>query len=360
MALSSRISALLVAIMVPACGGSNATHSSGGSGGGASADGGGAGAGAAAGAAAAGASACPLPSSFAWKDFGGPLAQPKAGWVSLKDFTSVVYNGQHIVYSSMHDQSSYGSQMMMFSDWPDAASAAQVQLPTATVAPTLFYFTPKQQWILAYQWCSAKFCYATSTDPTNAASWSFGHPLLAEDITSAQYGPIDQTVICDSARCYLFYGADNGHVYRASMPIDEFPGTFSGSESIISEAAQLVFEAVQVYSLKGIGKYLMLVETSSTPRYFRAYVADRLDGEFTAISGTSSQMNPFASRANVTFEGSPWTADISHGDLVRENPDETMTVDPCNLQLLYQGRDASSTASYDLLPYRPGLLTLIR
>lgn len=306
-----------------------------------------------------GSSSCPFPTSFQWQDQGGPLAQPKEGWVSLKDFSSVVYNGQHLVYSSMHDQSNYGSQMMVFSDWAAAGSATQTQLPTSTVAPTLFYFTPKQQWILAYQWCGAKFCYATSSDPTNVKLWSYGHSLLSEDITDAKYGPIDQTLICDSTRCYLFYAADNGHIYRASMPIGDFPGTFSGSESIISESASLVFEAVQVYAVKGTGKYLMIVETNTAQRFFRAYSADSLDGQFTAMPDASSVTKPFAGKYNVTFPGTAWTTDISHGDLVRENPDETMTVDPCHMQLLYQGRDPASTASYDLLPYRPGLLTKI-
>ncbi|HEY5961224.1 MAG TPA: non-reducing end alpha-L-arabinofuranosidase family hydrolase, partial [Polyangiaceae bacterium] len=100
---------------------------------------------------------CPFPTTFQWKDWGGPLAEPKNGWVSLKDFSSVVYNGKHIVYSSTHDDSAYGAQLMVFNDWPDAATAVQTKLSTGAVAPTIFYFTPKKQWILGYQWCAARF-----------------------------------------------------------------------------------------------------------------------------------------------------------------------------------------------------------
>ena len=43
------------------------------------------------------------------------------------------------------------------------------------------------------------------------------------------------------------------------------------------------------------------------------------------------------------------------------NPGETMPIDACNVQLLYQGYDKTVQASsYGLIPYRPALITMTR
>ncbi len=119
-----------------------------------------------------------------------------------------------------------------------------------------------------------------------------------------------------------------------------------------------IFEASHTYRIKGTDRYLTIIEENGR-RYFKAYVADRLDGPWHPIADTAEK--PFAGWNNVRpADGvDEWTDNISHGELIRDSNDQTLSIDPQNWQFLFQGmldRDKSKKG-YGQFQWRLGMLS---
>ncbi len=293
----------------------------------------------------------------------------------MKDPSVVNYNGRWYVYMSTTDNNgNYGMAAISFTDWSQAASAPFTYLDTTAIgggyktAPMLFYFAPQKLWYLTYQ-TGSNIGYATNPDITNPNGWSTSHDFYTNgmpSIISQNIGGgywVDSWVNCDSANCYLFSVDDNGHVYRSTSSLAQFPNGFgNGSNTAIAASNPNrydMFEADNVYKIDGSNTCLMIVEAIGTDchRQFHSWTSNSLTGTWNPLAATDS--NPFAADTNVTLPaGTPaWSQDFSSGEAIRSGYDQTVTLNPCKIQYLYQGKDPSANQSYNLLPWRLGLLT---
>jgi len=281
---------------------------------------------------------------------GQPLISPKNGNASIKDPTIVNYNGKYHVFASVYN-SGYKSAYLNFTDLNAASSSTQTSFSpggASTVAPQVFYFAPQKKWYLITQWGGR---FSTNTDINNVNGWTSLKPLLAGEPTNS----LDFWVICDDSNCFLFFSRDDGNLYMSKTSVANFPN-FSGSKTVMSGPQNVLFEASNVYKLKGKNKYLLLVEGwGAGPRFFRGWTSTSLDGPWTAYKTTEAA--PFAGLSNVSFPGGRWTSDISHGEMIRSGYDQKMEIDACKMQYLYQGRDPNFGGDYDLIPYKLGILT---
>ncbi len=301
---------------------------------------------------------------FAWRA-SAPLLGPVPGGadpqVSVKDPSLVYHEGRwHLFATRRFKSGKVDLEYCNFRDWSEAAQAPRHSLDLHDRyhgAPQVFFFTPHRRWYLIYQLADEQRrpafgpYFSTTTNLADPRSWTRPAPL----VTHAPENPrwLDFWVICDAAKAHLFYTSLDGRMWRCETRRAEFPGGWSAPELALQAD---VFEASHTYKLKGRDRYLTVIEAQGDGRrYYKAYLADRLEGPWRGLADTLQQ--PFAGLANVRLE-QPWTANFSHGELVRAGVDEFLEVDPANLRFVFQGAsDAEYRGNpYGQIPWRLGML----
>jgi len=315
---------------------------------------------------------CPLPTSIKWESSGILVnihPDTKHPIVSVKDPTIQKYNGKYLIYCTVYNTKSvsgssqgWSMQFIQFTDFSEADGVTPIFMDQISgfsgykCAPELFYYEPKDVWYLIWQ--QQDPAYSTTTTPDNPSSWSAPKKFYPNGLGSISL-PIDYFPIADDDNFYLFFTGDDGSVYRAKTTLANFPNGFGTPVKVKTLATSIIFEGSSHYKIKGTeNTYLHLVEgMGSTGRVYSAWTSEGLEGTWKDYLVGSS--TPFAGRNNVTYASGvkDWTDDVSHGELIRDNPNQKQEIDPCHFQLLYQGKDPGSGGDYSTLPYRLGLLT---
>jgi hypothetical protein len=292
-----------------------------------------------------------------------PAQRPDDPCYSVKDPTIVRHGDRWHLFTTIRSQKrSHQIEYLSFDDWP-LANAAQRHILTITngyfCAPQVFYFIPHKRWYLVYQISDSTLkmlqpAFSTSTNISDPVSWTPPRPLYQTHPTNITAW-IDFWIICDDAKAHLFFTSNNGLMWRTETRLVDFPHGWNAPKVVLRGD---IFEASHTYRLKGLDQFLTIIEAQAAGgrRYYKAYLADRLDGEWKPCAATKEK--PFADLVNVRDSAAHWSDSISHGELLRTGHDEKMEVDPANLKFLFQGVSEARRAGkkYGEIPWELGLL----
>jgi hypothetical protein len=301
-------------------------------------------------------------------DYSAPLIAPEKRdrdpSRAQKDPTVVFYEGKWHVFMTVKLPGRSAIEYCSFERWEDADGSRRTILKVSDsdyyCAPQVFYFSPHEKWYLIYQMGvpGAKYmwvAYSTTSTIADPNSWTRARPILdGGENDPRKVGGLDYWIICDAERAYLFLTSLNGKMWRLWTNLEDFPKGFGHCELALEAA---IFEASHTYKLKGTDKYLTIIEENGR-RYYKAYLADRLDGQWTPVADTAEK--PFAGWKNIRPARGvePWIDNVSHGELIRDGYDQTLTVDPGHLRLVFQGMLDKHKAGkgYGQFQWRLGML----
>ena len=286
---------------------------------------------------------------------------------AIKDPSVVFSGGKWHIFATIRSKTrSHQIEYLSFTDWNDADKAERYTLDVINdsfyCAPQVFYFTPHKKWYLIYQGSNEKKgqkyapCFSTTENISDPKSWTPMQPMISEKPKSVDKMWLDFWVICDAEKAHLFFTSCDGRFWRAKTALSDFPKGWSEPKVVLSGD---IFEASHTYKIKGTEKYLTMIECQDSPRrYFKAFIADSLEGDWKPLAGSKEQ--PFAGKANITETSGHWTDSVSHGELLREGCDERYEVDPTHLKFLFQGvtQEEMKGKRYSDIPWRLGVLEL--
>jgi len=293
-----------------------------------------------------------------------PLQREGEQIYSVKDPTIVRYKDRwHLFCTIRGRQRSHQIEYLCFDDWQNIGKAQRYILKLSDeyfCAPQVFYFTPHKSWYLIYQVIdktrkpALQPACSKSPDLADPNSWTRPELLFAAQPENVK-GWIDFWVICDAERAHLFFTSLDGRMWRSETKLADFPHGWGKLDVVLQGD---IFEASHTYRLKGLDKYLTIVEAQAPGRrYYKAYLAGTLDGTWSPLADTRDK--PFASPVNTRDAGEHWTDSFSHGELLRDGFDQTLTVDPAQIKLLFQGVSDQEMAGkvYGQIPWRLGIIS---
>ena len=302
-------------------------------------------------------------------EYSAPLIAPEVRKANQsraqKDPSVVFYEGRWHVFMTVKLPNRSAIEYCSFESWEQANVSKRTILPVSDsdyfCAPQVFYFRPHRKWYLIYQmgvpavdkmWVA----YSTSTNIATPGAWTRAQPMLdGGPDDPRKEGGLDYWIICDDQRAYLFLTSLNGKMWRLWTRLEDFPRGFGHCELALEAK---IFEASHTYRLKGFNGYLTIIEEDGR-RFYKAFTAERLDGSWNSVADTPER--PFAGWKNIRPAAgvSPWTDNVSHGELIRDGYDETLTIDPTDFRFVFQGmwdRDKSGKG-YGQFQWRIGMLT---
>ena len=288
-------------------------------------------------------------------------------WVAVKDPSVVQHEGRWHLFCTLRKLKQGEGRIrighLSFDDWSEAGRANWTVLDLTMGyhgAPQIFYFRPHQKWYLIYQaedqTRDLKYgpCFSTNSDITKPLQWTRPQPLYI--VPEGAKAGLDFWVICDDAKAHLFFTSLNGKMWRSETALEQFPDGGWSTPEVALRAD--IFEASHTYTLRGGKGFFTIVEAQAGKRrYFKGFLADRLDGDWRPLAASRKQ--PLVSPLNVVNQADSWATSYSHGEFLRTGFDERLEIDPEHVRLLFQGAndDEYTRGGYGEIPWKLGLLT---